>query len=197
MGQFRVEHDYHTAWRTFWKCEYCNKAIVADLAYRDSQYQRANVLPHTLTGPIREYFHILATQPEARSARTPEHVPDRIRDTYAEAVSNLESQRWTSAGIMFRKTLEMTTLTLGPNDSDFRRQPLYGRIETLATTGELPSSMRELAHEIRVGGNVAAHEETYSEEEALEIKAFCELFLIYLFTLPTRIATARERRTAS
>ena len=98
---------------------------------------------------------------------------------------------------MFRKVLELATLQIGPDCEAFRKKILYNRIEQLAGTNLLPSTMQQLAHEIRLSGNIAAHEQEYDKEEAEQLQEFAELFLIYLFTLPRKIERSRVKQEAS
>lgn len=47
---------------------------------------------------------------------------------------------------------------------------------------------------IRLEGNEAAHEEEqFTQEKATPMKEFTELFLLYAFTLPARVAGARQK----
>ena len=53
--------------------------------------------------------------------------------------------------------------------------------------------MKEWADQIISDGNEAAHgeDETFTREDAEQIKEFTELFLIYAFTLPERVRQAK------
>ena len=194
QGESYMQEEYFGTWNTFWTCSYCDAAIIAIL---EPSSETANThSPSQLGNTLTKHFAIMEVHPKTSTA-TLDHVPNSILDTYIEANSCLDHQGWTSAGIMFRKVLEMTTVELGPKDNKFRSKPLYHRIEELAATNLLPDSMRELAHEIRLGGNVAAHEEEYSKEEAEELREFSELFLTYLFTLPHKISASRRKSRSS
>ena len=52
--------------------------------------------------------------------------------------------------------------------------------------------MKDWAHQIRLDGNDATHEEdkVFTKEDAEQIREFTELFLIYAFTLPERVKRA-------
>lgn len=53
----------------------------------------------------------------------------------------------------------------------------------------------EWANQIRFWGNNAAHEdEPFTEEDARQMGEFTELFLTYLFTLPEKLAKARDQK---
>jgi hypothetical protein len=52
--------------------------------------------------------------------------------------------------------------------------------------------MKEWAHEIRLLGNDAAHEEDpFTPPEAESLQAFTQLFLTYAFTLPGMLAARK------
>ena len=71
---------------------------------------------------------------------------------------------------------------------------LFKRINTLEERRLITPAMKEWAHKIRLDGNEATHEEDedFSSEQAKLMKEFTELFLIYSFTLPARIAASNK-----
>ena len=91
---------------------------------------------------------------------------------------------------MFRKTLE---IALKQRFSDEARD-LYQRIELAKKQGKLTPDLAEWAHQIRIDGKDAVHDETFSEERAHDLRAFTELILLYLFTLPKMLEDAQARR---
>ena len=190
QGESQMMIDDLPEWNTFWICSLCDNAVIAVLVASSEIGHTHN--PESLTNQMMNHYAIASMYPKLE-VTAPDHIPERILDVYNEGNDCLSHHNCTSAGIMFRKVLEMTTIEIGPDDSSFRSKPLYHRIEALAATQRLPDSMRELAHEIRLGGNVAAHEETYSQKEAEEMQAFTELFLTYLFTLPHKIKESTRR----
>ena len=96
---------------------------------------------------------------------------------------------WTAAGMMFRKALETALKAKFPDITG----KLVVRIDTAAKAGDLTQDMAEWAHQIRLLGNDATHEEEpFSEEDARSMHAFTDLMLQYLFTLPGMMAAARS-----
>lgn len=74
---------------------------------------------------------------------------------------------------------------------------LFQRIEQLVASRELPAAMGEWAHEVRLGGNGAAHdEEGVTPEDVKAIRGFTDTLLRYIFTLPEEIRLRREARQA-
>jgi Domain of unknown function (DUF4145) len=58
--------------------------------------------------------------------------------------------------------------------------------------------LKDWAHEIRLGGNDAAHDEDRLEEaEADELLDFVELYLTYVYSLPKRLLERKARALAS
>ena len=98
-------------------------------------------------------------------------------------------KNWDAAGSMFRKALDT-----GLKSKFLEVQgTLYARIEKAANKQELSPALAEWAHQIRLGGNHAAHEEAFSKEEAEELAMFTELVFLYLFTLPGMLKESQKR----
>ena len=188
---FRADDNF-PGWWSLWSCEACRRPIISFLEHREGNVKK---VPSDVKGNIMDEFFVGDVLPEqGRPTELPDHVPENILEVYREALANFSDSRWTSSGMMFRKTLEMTTLGLKPNDAKFRKAGLARRIDILVSEGHMPDSMQGLAHEIRLSGNIAAHEETYSETEANQLRDFSQLFLVYMFTLPADIQAARAHR---
>jgi hypothetical protein len=137
-------------------------------------------------------FTIYRTYPEARAPKAPDHVPENIAAFYVQAVDNLKRSQWDAAGGMFRKVLETTTKRLAP---EHKKKRLVERIDILAEAGQITDDLKTWAHEIRIIGNDAAHEEEpFEEKHASDLAKFSKLFLMYVFTLPGML---KERRGAT
>jgi len=107
-----------------------------------------------------------------------------------QAVDCLQRKNFDASGMMFRKTLDIATKSLGANPS----KKLKSRIDELKNNQKITFDMAEWAHQIRIDGNDAAHEdELFTQEAAEALKDFTELLLMYTFTLPGMLA---ERKAA-
>ena len=96
-----------------------------------------------------------------------------------------------SAGMMFRKTLEIALKTIRPTDTG----SLKTRIDNAADAGAITKDLAEWAHRIRLDGNEAAHEEEpFSSAEIQELQRFTELVLLYMFTLPGMLKAWSEQK---
>ncbi len=95
----------------------------------------------------------------------------------------------------YRKALQLATKALGATKGN-----LINQIKTLHEDGLLPDSMKDMAHQIRLIGNAAAHDDPLPEGEAKaeaeDIREFAELFMTYLFTLPARIESRQANDEA-
>lgn len=133
---------------------------------------------------------LLDTYPKATAPPLPEAMPPRVERYYNQGMNSFRARDFDAAGSMFRKCLESALRALNPEETKTR---LYDRIENLPTEKGVTPSMREWAHKIRTLGNDAVHEdEEFSEEDATQLQSFAELFLVYTFSLPAKIAARRK-----
>ena len=123
-------------------------------------------------------------------AKPPEDIPEVVERYFKQGVDNL-FQNYDAAGVMFRTTLEIALKIRFPKT---KAKNLNDRINNAVEQGNLTSDLAAWAHEIRLGGNEAVHDEPLSQEEAQDLRDFTELVLLYLFTLPEKLARAKARR---
>lgn len=123
--------------------------------------------------------------PMAESGQAPEDTPLTVARFFEQGTSSIELGNFDAAGMMFRKALETSTKLL---DGDLAGKRLVNRIDELAEQHKLTPDLAEWAHEVRLGGNEAAHEdEPFTLEEAVDLRNFIENFLRYSFTLPSAV----------
>jgi len=98
-----------------------------------------------------------------------------------------------ASGAMSRKVVDVSTQQLlGEKSKDYR--DIRGRIDALAADNKLTPDLKDWAHQVRLGGNDAAHDlDPFTPEEADELLNFAELYLTYVYTLPGRLKERRER----
>jgi len=100
-------------------------------------------------------------------------------------------QDWDAAGAMFRKALDTSLKNINPDG----RGTIAARIDGLPADIGVTPAMKQWAHEIRVLGNDATHEEEpFDMAECARLREFTEILLTYVFTMPGRLA---ERRAAT
>ncbi len=157
----------YTDW-SFIKCGHCFSAAMSVREVPEGPFA-------TPPGPI-----LFPPTPGA-----PEHLPEKVDKLYSEA---LDSQP-TGAGMLLRKTLEVSLKEVRPND----KGTLAKRIGNAANDGEITEAMAEWAGRIRVIGNAAAHDEDPPDRKEIEeLERFVRLLLMYLFTLPTMLENSRQ-----
>ena len=177
-------------WSCLLVCRKCDKGIVVEL-----YCHRSNNSPSKYGGELRAAgFSLDAIYPASRKITAPGHTPDEIARDYKEAMDNLRRENFTSAGMMFRKVLERSTMKLAPDGGNFGAMTLYQRIDNLAEQHILTPAMKDLAGIIRLEGNQAAHgSEEFDQASAMSMQSFVELFLLYIFTLPKSVEKARSK----
>jgi len=174
---------------TFFTCGNCNYGLVAHIIYRGNKPgQSPN--PHEFHSGINTSngFIIVEIYPKPVPIDAPAHVPDNIRNFYLQSIKSFRNELWDASALMSRKVIEAICKHLDPGVTG----DLKKRIEKLAASHIITDSMKEWAHEIRLEGNSAAHDELpFSKENAKDLLSFSELFLMYVFTLPCMLATRR------
>ena len=172
-------------WDTLAQCGHCGRGVLA--TFRGSSEQPSQ---WTLGGDFRNSTR-LKLSPSKLGTQAPKHTPENVAKFYSQGVDNLPGN-WDAAGSMFRKVLETALKNKFPDiDGD-----LYHRIEGAAKEGGLTKDLAEWAHQIRLDGKVAVHEEEpFSKEDAERLHTFTDLVLRYLFALPGMLAEARDDPT--
>ena len=119
----------------------------------------------------------------------PKHTPENVARFFKQAMDNLP-KNWDAAGSMFRKALDTGLKNKFPEI----KGDLKARIEKAAGQQKLTPELAVWAHQIRLDGNDAAHEENpFSKEDAEELSKFTELVFLYLFMLPGMLKEAQEK----
>lgn len=120
----------------------------------------------------------------------PNHTHDSVARRYTEALTNMASGSHESAIMMFRKTLQLALGTVIPR----RGRKLIDQIKDAAAQGVISKELADSADVVRLGGNVAAHQDTeFSAAEVVALKGFTEMVLVYLFTLPGMLNEWKKR----
>lgn len=121
----------------------------------------------------------------------PPYLPEEVESRYNEAVK-IMGMAPESAGMMFRKTLDVALRCIRPDD----KGNLKRRIDKAAEGDAITKDLAEWAHRIRLDGNDAAHEDTpISTDEVKDLHRFTELVLLYLFSLPGMLEEWQTTKT--
>jgi hypothetical protein len=119
-------------------------------------------------------------------------VPNTIRSAYDQAVRSFSAKLFEPSVLMCRKCLDATCKKLGAKGRD-----LNAKLQGLFDAGYIDSRLLNWAHEIRLIGNVAAHDPDtkVTKRDARDVLDFTEAILIYIFSLTSRFEAFRARRT--
>lgn len=186
---FTIVHQWHAHkvggyhWDTLAWCGQCSKGVLAT-------FQTPNSNPPTshLGNASWDYSNALVIAPSCPDTSAPDHTPTNVARFYAQGMDNLPGN-WDAAGSMFRKALETALKNKFPEI----KGTLYERIEKAAKQHKLMPDLADWAHQIRLDGRNAVHEEEpFSKEEAERLSTFTKLILLYLFSLPGMIDQAQK-----
>jgi Domain of unknown function (DUF4145) len=135
---------------------------------------------------------LIAVLPKASRPSAPDHVDKGVARVFVQAEGARKRKELDNAGMAYRKTLD---IGLKKFDATLKGT-LYERIDALAARHDITTAMQEWAHQVRLIGNDANHEEYEPKEADIEaIASFTETLLKYLFTLPTEVKV-RKQKTA-
>jgi hypothetical protein len=172
--------------RCFLRCNVCKEPIIAVYPSGAADEWAQGRLDVLTASPHKIW-------PESRSTIAPASVPANIASLYAQAMAGLRRQHYDAAGPLLRRIMEVSLKSIHPEG----RGSLYDRIEGLPAEKGITPTMKEWAHAIRLMGRDATHDEDLvTKEEAEDMQAFVELFLVYAFDLPSRITARKAAHTA-
>jgi hypothetical protein len=132
--------------------------------------------------------------PAPQTTKIPSHASDQLKRYYEQASNALKRKDWDASGAMSRKVVDVSTQQLLGEESK-KYGTIKQRIDALADKSAITPDLKSWAHEIRLGGNDAAHDEDpYTETEAVELLDFADLYLTYVYSMPGRL---KERKAAA
>lgn len=175
------------------ECSYCGEMVVlkvGGLSEKMDTDQATNMFISTVINLDTRYdVWIDDSYPIVKDVETPPHCPERISDTFREALENLQRKKYETAIFLCGKTLDISTRSM---DQSWK---LEKRLKVLADKGKITADMASWAEEIRLDRNTAAHEDfVLSETDATDIVSFTEAFLTYMYSLPALIESRRAKR---
>ena len=167
-------------WDTFATCGYCRRGVVATFDTKGNKPPK-ECPPGSLI--------LLNTAPEPPNTGAPTHTPGNVALFFEQAMDNLP-KNWDAAGSMFRKALDTGLKSKFPEITG----KMSARINEAAAQQKLTPELAEWAHQIRLDGNDAAHEEEpFEEEDAKKLCDFTRLVFYYLFTLPGMLEKSQNK----
>lgn len=186
MGQTQVPRKAGH-WCAFFLCNGCHGPL--SVAF---QFAISTADPQRQMGDLRQVAHSLIFFPNAAQSFIPQHLPGGVARAFEQADVSILQNSWDAAGAMDRRALELATADKAPEQRD---QTLYKRIEFLANEGRITPSLKDWAHNLRVVGNNAVHDEDgLTEDDARQAHELTRFILTYLYTLPEQVRLAQELR---
>lgn len=177
------------------QCGACSLPVVAVVTVTGkSQVRDIQTWIGAGTDVIRDTgLEVVFVIPDTKESSAPEHIPTGTSRVFVQAQNARKRGDRDTAGMAFRKTLD---IALKAFDSSLKGD-LFTRIDALAASHAITPAMKDWAHQVRLIGNDAAHEDDEPSEQEIEaIALFTETLLKYLFTLPAEVS-ARTAATAT
>lgn len=121
-------------------------------------------------------------------------VPEPILEDLHEAHKCLAVSAFKACAAMCRRALQGAAIEKGANP----KNKLIKQIEEIKGKGELHPKLAELATHIRLVGNSGAHPgedglDKVAQEEAEQILGFTEQVLDYLYVMPNKIESLKQK----
>jgi hypothetical protein len=175
---------------TLFSCNKCGSGLVAEYHFR---INHGYSTPGACNGdPESAGFQSFKKYPGTMPSAIPSHTPTPLDRYFSQAADALLSGHSDASGAMSRKVVDVSTQQLLKEGSK-KYGNIRDRIDALAATNLLRPELKDWAHQIRLGGNDAAHDQDpYTIEEASELLSFVELYLTYVYSLPGRLKTRRD-----
>lgn len=120
-------------------------------------------------------------------------VPEQIADAATEAHACLSIQAFRGAVALARAVVEATA-----KDKGITKGPLVAKIDALHKQGDIREITRQLAHEVREGGNEIAHgdlaDDPMPAEDAEAIVVLMDEILEEVYQGPARMMALKKSR---
>jgi hypothetical protein len=169
------------------QCEAC-KQFVLVVGNKYSPPHTAQNAPWGLLGvyPLGKPNDLVATE-----------VPKLIASDFSEALRCEWVKAYKAAVVMCRRALQASCVELKAKDAKLQDQ-----IDELASRGVITTSLREMAHEVRLTGNDGAHPgkdglNEVSERDARDIIEFTREFFHHVFVVPSKLKARQSSPAAS
>ncbi len=120
-------------------------------------------------------------------------VPTEVLEDFKEGVICLSNKCPRAAVSMFRRSLQSSLIDKGANSKD-------DLIDQIKNATFLTQDIKDWAHNIRIFGNWGAHPQDdnlkdVDQKISEETQSFLEEFFNYVYVMPSRVASARQKNT--
>jgi len=157
-----------------WACMVCGRPIVGET--RDDPVQ----------GPVPmegRYYPVSDRHPT-----WPDSAPEGVRQDATAAYRCYAIGEWRASATMARRAIQGACI-----DKEAPDRRLEEQIDWLAESDVITQQMRQVAHQLRMGGNAGAHPgkdglNDVSERDAGDLLTFLDYFMRYVYEIPGRLA---------
>lgn len=160
-----------------WTCHSCNRPIVGE----------AVDTPTEGLQPFGERYPEKVSRPDY-----PATVPPPVAADAREAHACFSIKSWRASVAMARRSLQAAAIEQGAPD-----KKLVAQVDWLEEQRLIPPLMKDVAHRIRLEGNVGAHPDKdglqdIDEARAREVLDFLDDFIRYVYEIPSRLQAITE-----
>lgn len=126
--------------------------------------------------------------PPRPTPKSPQYVSANVERIFLEAEDNRMRKKFESAGMAYRKALDVATKEIMPSNRDM----LAARLRKMQEEGRLTSEIADWAASVKQLGNDATHEpDAPTEDEVSDLANLTQMALVYLFEMPERVRQLR------
>lgn len=156
------------------QCIACNDYILAICKFEQVRSDRGHY--------VYEVHYPLGTPDDSVS---PE-IPDEIKPDFQEALRCRFVKAYNATAEMCRRALEASCIQQGASADVV----LSKMIDWLHDQRQITTPLRDMAHKIKLGGNLAAHssDKRLTEEDADAVLAFTDEYFQHVYVTPARMA---------
>lgn len=196
-------HGWQNWYETYAICRHCDRAtnfVLKESVNGNYEYvHKVGLLK--LEGSLNNYLEIdgHVSLRDSVLIVPPEHMPDQIASAFKEGTICLTVGCYNAAATMFRLCVDHATRSLLPTEgreglNHKVKRDLGLRLPWLFGAGLLSSSLSDLSACIKEDGNDGAHAGTLKKSDAEDLLDFTTALLERIYTEPTRLQLALERR---
>jgi hypothetical protein len=180
---FETKIESYSALVAVCRCIVCHKFILAAISTSGMNGAWVYVYHYPLGNP---------------NAEVSNHVPENIRQDFSEAIKCQWVKAYNATAEMCRRTVESSCINLGAPYN----KVLQLMIDWLEAQKIITPGLRDVAHQVRLGGDRAAHPPEdpsavpkyepmidIEEEHAKAIVDFTRHFLEYVYVIPKQLPT--------
>jgi hypothetical protein len=195
IAECRLAPQHAAIFLVFFVCNNCQGGLVARYHFQQNIGFES---PLPCQGDPQNFgFYCEDSYPKPVPSKVPSHVQGPLDGYFLQASDALKRGHYDASGAMSRKVVDVSTQQLLGEESK-KYGSIKARIDALAKNGTITPDLGKWAHEVRLGGNEAAHDEVpYLQPEAEELLDFAELYLTYVYTLPRRLEERKAKADAA